>query len=140
RYHNARDLANDLHICRDSLSSDRVSSGKRQLADAIPVSGQPSEDTDGSQSIPTIGLSPAFDSASATLRLAAMISSSDEVAELSKTLKLHAFQATVPNVAQPFVNTPPVLPPPRQNNQERNLLLIVLVSLILIGALAVFAL
>ena len=137
RYHNARDLANDLHICRDNLSGEGSPPGNLQLAGAISLPANEGEDTDGSRSIPTIGLSSAFDSASATLRLAAMTSSGDEVTELSKTLKLHSYRTTISHVVQPALTTPAAPPQAKQDRNERNLLLIVLLALILIVLLAV---
>ena len=141
RYHNARDLANDLQICRDNLSGDPVSPATMKLADAIPTPAREGADMDGSQTMPAMGLSTAFDSASATLRLAAMTNSSEEVADLSKTLKVYPFRPTIPlapTAIKPAA-TPPPSPPPH-NHQERTLLLIVLGSLVIIVLLAIFTL
>jgi serine/threonine-protein kinase len=95
RYQNAKDLADDLRACRDALprSSDNNTAAKSPastttaLPDAAPIVARVDEG-DESKPVPTLGLSTAFDSFDATLRLAAMTASSEEVEELSKTFKM----------------------------------------------------
>ena len=91
RYQNARDLAVDLHACRDSLTRtvrqiDVTKSGEKKLPNTIDASGRKKMDEDDVRQ--TSGLSPIFDSAAATLRLAALTASREDVDELSKTLKM----------------------------------------------------
>ena len=89
RYQNARDLATDLRACREAIprsgQSVRVSAptgnAERVVPDAIGISGQFDEAEDKS----TIGLSKLFDSAAATIRLAALTATSEDVDELAKT-------------------------------------------------------
>ncbi len=92
RYQNARDFANDLRACRDSLprstpvSSDLpLSAPNVALADASVTS---LVENDESKSVPTLGLSSSFDSSEATMRLAALTASSEDVEELSKTFRM----------------------------------------------------
>jgi serine/threonine-protein kinase len=86
RYQNAKDLADDLRACRDALlrasgTEVKPSMPERRIAPRVDESGEPLP-------LPTLGLSTAFDSFGATMRLAAMTSSREEVDELSKTFKL----------------------------------------------------
>ena len=95
RYQDAKDLANDLRACRDTLPRSaklpdisRPPSGTdKKFTDAIDVAGRGIAE-EGEQSISTIGLSQAFDSAAATMRLAALTASSEDVDELSRTLNI----------------------------------------------------
>ncbi len=94
RYQNARDLANDLRSCRNSLPhkvttgySEKSQSGSNtSLADgstpAMAVS------VDDSKIVTALGLSPLFDSTEATMRLAALTASYEDVEELSRTLRM----------------------------------------------------
>ncbi len=92
RYQNALDLARDLRACRDTLPrSERrtppVSVDKTGLGGiAIGEKGMMADKDDPVPS--TLGLSRAFDSSEATLRLAALTGDQADVDELSKTLKV----------------------------------------------------
>ncbi|MDD4912153.1 MAG: serine/threonine-protein kinase [Sideroxydans sp.] len=93
RYQNARDFANDLRACRDALP--RVNEStiqphssfevKSNLDESITLSGAAGED---SSQVSALGLSTSFDSMEATMRLAAMTASEDDVEELSKTFRM----------------------------------------------------
>lgn len=95
RYQNAKDLADDLRACRDALPrpTDPVAAPKSPalasaaLPDAIPVVPRVDE-SEESKPVATLGLSTAFDSFGATMRLAAMTASKEEVEELSRTFKM----------------------------------------------------
>lgn len=95
RYQNAKDFAIDLRACRETLPStvEKINLGtptplgENKLADAIPLRGRLDDAGVDAQST-TQGLSKTFDSAAATMRLAAMTASSDDVDDLSKTLKM----------------------------------------------------
>lgn len=155
RYQNAKDFADDLRACRDTLpdatheynvASSHVG-GEKFLADAIPVSGR-MESTADDMSSSTQGLSKTFDSAAATMRLAAMTASSEEVEDLSRTLKMPkasiaeinqlANKANVlsakPNNPRPiqFVNEFDVAPP-TNNNQ----MMLVVFALVALGIVAI---
>ncbi len=91
RYLNARDFAADLRACRATLMHaelrlDVSHAGQRKLPEAIDASG--CNKIDEVEAKQTAGLSQAFDSTAATLRLAALTATSSEVDELSKTLKM----------------------------------------------------
>lgn len=106
RYQNAREFANDLRACRDTMprSKARVDLVGEHRNEAVQLSeakhgAQRTEidrpetdhlgvDTDDSQAVATMGLSPIFDSTNATMRLAAMTTSTDEVEALAKTLQI----------------------------------------------------
>ncbi len=95
RYQNAKDFAVDLRACRETLpnSGEQINVhsptplGENKLADAIPLMGR-LDDTENDAQSTTQGLSKTFDSAAATMRLAAMTASSDDVDILSRTLKM----------------------------------------------------
>lgn len=95
RYQNAKDLAEDLRACRATLprTSGNVGQTKPSLStssalpDATPVI-QRVDESEESKPVATLGLSTAFDSFGATMRLAAMTASKEEVEEISKTLKM----------------------------------------------------
>ena len=96
RYQNARDFAIDLRACRDTLPRSGQNAGslrfaaaeKGRLPDAISVPGHKIADEEEDKSAIPAGLSPAFDSAAATMRLAALTAAKEDVDELSKSLKI----------------------------------------------------
>ncbi|MEQ1813125.1 MAG: serine/threonine-protein kinase [Candidatus Nitrotoga sp.] len=101
RYQNAREFANDLRACRDTMprSKARVDLVGGYLNKAVQLSGEKygsqrkgadhsGVETDESKVVATMGLSPIFDSTNATMRLAAMTSSAEEVEILAKTLQI----------------------------------------------------
>ena len=87
RYQNARDLAEDLRACRDNLSR----SASALVADKSPlivVDAMRADKGEEQATALTLGLSASFDSVDATMRLAALTASREEVDELSKTLTM----------------------------------------------------
>lgn len=96
RYQNANDFAADLRTCRDTLprsvrqvdiSRPPVGSEKK-LPDTIEITSRIDDDEEGIKSESNIRLSKAFDSSVATMRLAALTATSEDVDELSKTLNM----------------------------------------------------
>ncbi len=98
RYQNAKDLADDLIECRDSLPRAANSKATNSVAksptpggsampEALSVATRVDEGEE-SKPVPTLGLSTAFDSFGATMRLAAMTATQEDVEELSKTFKM----------------------------------------------------
>lgn len=83
RYQNATELVNDLRACREALP--------RTNEAAVPVKRSTTltraTGEDDSKEVVALGLSSSFDSNEATMRLAAMTASKEEVEELSKTLR-----------------------------------------------------
>lgn len=132
RYQNALDLARDLRACRDTLpnSGRSISAepvGKAKLSGlAIGEKGLVTGKDDLVPS--TLGLSRAFDSSEATLRLAALTADPADVDELSKTLKVAAPKAA----ARAIVRANPVA---EESAGKFKLLVLVLVVLVLAVAI-----
>ncbi|MFA6015515.1 MAG: serine/threonine-protein kinase [Gallionellaceae bacterium] len=100
RYQNAKELADDLRDCLKDLprttDSSRASKSKSAksisvtnaaISDAVPMVSRTDEGEE-SKPVHTLGLSPAFDSLGATMRLAVMTATNDDIDELSKTFKM----------------------------------------------------
>ena len=158
RYQNARDFAVDLRACRDTLprSGKQINvsppaGGERKLPDAIATTGSKEASDEEAKPLSTAGLSQAFDSAAATMRLAALTATSEDVDELAKTLKIQRPSAEAIKLAAPAARNirpaSPAAPRPaaRQNLAEpsaqpadSNLILIVIVLLVLLGIAAFF--
>lgn len=94
RYQNARELANDLRACRDAMprststsviDSEPQQSKSSNFDSAGSVSGDAGEE---SNQVSALGLSTSFDSMEATMRLASMTASEEDVEELSKTFRM----------------------------------------------------
>ena len=159
RYQNAKDFAVDLRACRDTLprSGKQIdvsspASGERKLPDAITATGSREASDEEARPAATGGLSQAFDSSAATMRLAALTATSEDVDELAKTLKIQRPSAESIKRAAPAVKNPrpasPADPRPavRQSPAEpstqpgnSNLILIVIALLVLLGIAAFFA-
>ncbi len=83
RYQNAGELVNDLRACREALPRGAEAVAPAKHGGAITRTNG----DDDSKSVVALGLSSSFDSTEATMRLAAMTASKEEVEELSKTLR-----------------------------------------------------
>ena len=159
RYQNAKDFAADLRACRDTLprSGKQLdvsppAGGERKLPDAIATTGSKEASDEEAKLSSTTCLSQAFDSAAATMRLAALTATSEDVDELAKTLKIQRPSAEAIKLAAPVVkNSSPVSPavprpavrqrpaePPAQPGNS-NLMLVVIVLLVLLGVAVFFA-
>jgi eukaryotic-like serine/threonine-protein kinase len=96
RYQDTKEFAADLYACRDRLPRAGVTreAVAPAASSAVPrqeaMSAAKHVDTseDESKPVATLGLSTAFDSAAATLRLAALTGSQEDVEEFSKTFKM----------------------------------------------------
>lgn len=153
RYQDAKDLANDLKACRDTLprSNKQIDisqpqGGEKKLPDAIAVTGSKDAGDEEAKPAATVGLSQAFDSAAATMRLAALTGSNEDVDELSKTFKMARPSADAIKQAAPppVAKRPPVRATEYQPRQQSSaepgkgnglLLIIVLVLLVIAAAL-----
>ncbi|GAB5604758.1 serine/threonine-protein kinase [Sideroxyarcus sp. TK5] len=84
RYQNANELVNDLRACREALprAADVAHAAKRPAMITRTMDGD-----EEAKPVIALGLSSSFDSNEATMRLAAMTASKEEVEELSKTLR-----------------------------------------------------
>lgn len=159
RYQNAKDFATDLRACRSTLprSSQQIdvsqppAGGEKKLPDAIAITGSKEAGDEEAKPAPTAGLSQAFDSADATMRLAALTATSEDVDELSKTFKMARPSAEAINQAAQAAKIPRPASPsaPRPAAHQRwaepsaqpgggNLMLIVIVVLVLLGIAAIF--
>lgn len=120
RYQNAQDFAMDLRACRDTLPRSRqpvdVSAGEKKKLDAIVVTGSLEAGDADENAMTTLGLSQAFDSSEATMRLAALTTAPEEVDELAKTLKM-AIPALGKPVAPASKPAVPVSKPAAQFNK-----------------------
>ncbi len=166
RYQDAKEFASDLYACRDRLPRATVSredarpsytspsySSNTQMADTVLISKHVDTSEDESKPVATLGLSSAFDSAAATLRLAALTGTAEEVEEFAKTLKMPipTMEELNRGALASAVFVPPVTAKPKpatapqQGKQSEkadasdwSLLLIVAVALVLLGVLSIF--
>lgn len=93
RYQNAKEFADDLRACRESLprpgagdNAARPQTAGAKIPDAISVAKRPAVDEEESKPLAK-GLSSNFDSFGATMRLAAM-TAPEHAEEIGKTLKM----------------------------------------------------
>lgn len=99
RYQNAKDFAADLRACREVLprSSQPIDTApgirQQKKLGVIHVAARSAAEDAAENSVNTLGLSQAFDSSEATLRLAALTGNPEEVDELAKTLKIPSVKA-----------------------------------------------
>ncbi|MBI5625858.1 MAG: serine/threonine protein kinase [Nitrosomonadales bacterium] len=160
RYQNAKDFAIDLRACRDTLprSGQTINSlkpaavEKANLPDAIGMTGKvvAGEEEDIPPSL--VGLSPAFDSAAATMRLASLTAVNEDVDELSKVLNMPPPRVESISRSEPVIKVArqvlPVTPTRAAEPQSHaessnqpsggNLLLIIVVLLVLLGVASIF--
>ncbi|OFZ66716.1 MAG: serine/threonine protein kinase [Betaproteobacteria bacterium RBG_16_56_24] len=95
RYQNARDFAADLRACRNIMPRSGQqndvkkfpAAGEEKLPDAIDITRRMRAGEDV-MSTSMAGLSKAFDSTAATMRLAALTATSEDIDQLSKTLNI----------------------------------------------------
>lgn len=138
RYQDAMELANDLRACRDSLSRTAPASSRESYRHAAPEKRADASvtETDETKTVVTLGLSSSFDSAGATMRLAALTATPEDVDELSRTFKMAR-----PSLAEISRSAPPsslfqakTLPPVARKKQSRKggVLLIAATLLVLI--------
>lgn len=170
RYQDAKEFAADLNACRERLPRAGVASGDNDKPWTAPVIPRPEVvsagkhvdiSEDESKPVATLGLSSAFDSSAATMRLAALTGTAEDVEEFSKTFKMpvpnmdeiNRAAPTIPLGIKPkidpqiFAKPKPVsagvAPQVKPADKEEtggggNLLLIVVVVLVLLGLLSVF--
>ncbi|MDD2700962.1 MAG: serine/threonine-protein kinase [Sideroxydans sp.] len=133
RYQNASELVNDLRACREALPRDtEVVKPVTRSATMTRSSGE-----DDSNSVIALGLSSSFDSNEATMRLAAMTASKEDVEEFSKTLRTERPSLTEINKAGPKSSAAYTARNrvPAQSNGGGYLLLII-IGLIVVGLIS----
>ncbi len=130
RYQNASELVNDLRACREALPRDAESANPVKR----PAAMTRSAGEEDAKPVIALGLSSSFDSNEATMRLAAMTASKEDVEELSKTLRLERPSMTAINKAAPKS----VAARNRATSQSNGggYLLLVIVALIVMGLLS----
>jgi len=151
RYQNAKDLAIDLRACRDTLPRSSqpmdifnpAAGADKKSLQATGMAGRSGLDDDNNP-VSTVGLSSAFDSAAATMRLAALTASSEDVNELSKTLNIpRPTDEEIRQAAPMQITARPAVRQSRGVSQPQHtdggLLLLAVVIVVLLGLVAVFA-
>ena len=152
RYQNAKDFAVDLRTCRDTLPrsipqldlSRPPISSRKNLPDTVEISTMVDGDKERVKSESNVRLSKAFDSSVATMRLAALTASSEDVDELSKTLNINRPSAksikqagaarAVAKTTQKYQPSKSQLPEDSSNQLNGwNLLMTVIALLVLFG-------
>jgi len=160
RYQNAKEFAVDLRTCCDTLprSSQLIDISKapigdgKKLSDTIEMAGRIGTGAEEARSASYAGLSKAFDSSVATMRLAALTATSEDVDELSKTFNIGRADSESINKAgqsgwvagtaspvQSLRKDIQILAEPRTQSSDGKLLVIIIVLLVLSGIIFYFA-
>jgi serine/threonine-protein kinase len=162
RYQHAKDFAVDLRACRDTLPrtnqqvdiSKPPPGGEKKLPDAVAITGRRNVvEKDELKPATTTGVSQVFDSAEATMRLAALTATSADVDELSMTLKIkrptvEAIKQSVPAAKNIRVD-PPTVPrtavrenqvEPTARSGDKKIILVGIALLVLLIMVAILAL
>ncbi len=110
RYQNAKELANDLRVCRRAMQRDMPAATLSKSPPIVKPSAKPANEAGaGNNSIEDAsrpvakGLSQAFDSSVATMRLAAMTGTGDAANDYSKTVKVARRDTAEANRSAPAV-------------------------------------
>ena len=158
RYANAADFANDLRGCRDSLlrsgvrgeTAPQTAAAANNLTDALSANSRVADDAQDAGAT-TMGLSTAFDSFSATMRLAALTNAPEEVEEIGRTLRMarpgmDAINKAAPAMTATMARTIPASAPApravhpsqaaRPSSGAGNGLMLAIVLLVVLGLLA----
>jgi serine/threonine protein kinase len=174
RYQDTKEFATDLYACRDRLprpatprEAAKPNESAHRKADMISDGKLVDTSEDESKPVHTLGLSAAFDSAEATMRLAALTGTLEEVEEFSRTFKMPiptleeinraapVLPKTTPSIAVKPQIDPPLFAKPKpitavahQNRMAlegegdgksgSNVLLIGIIMLFVLGLIALF--
>lgn len=133
RYQQAGEMANDLRACRETLP--RVTeAAKPAVISAVVVRA-----TDDEEANPMVALSlsSSFDSSAATLRLAAMTTSTEEVEALAKTMRVERPSMAEINLSAPKTSVPqPVRHGVETADNGGGYMLLFIVALIVLGLIS----
>ena len=175
RYQDTKEFASDLYACRDRLprtaanrdaaKANSIATTSATRSDVLSSAKHVDTSEDESKPVATLGLSSAFDSAAATMRLAALTGTAADAEEFSRTFKMPIPSADDINKAAPvlsvvaspaavkaktdpqiFAKPKPAMtntvvmntPLPKDDSNSGTLLLTVVVVLVLLGLLSVF--
>ncbi|NOU01093.1 MAG: serine/threonine protein kinase [Gallionella sp.] len=151
RYQDAKDFADDLRSCRDMLPRSGLKvdfsklGGERKLPDAFDITARMDANEEAARTTSQMVLSQAFDSAAATMRLAALTSNDTDVDELSKTLQMERPSAEA--IKQAGLKAKALQPvkhkswvDPSAQTASGGFLLLMILLLVLIGAISIFVL
>lgn len=177
RYQDTKEFAADLYACRDRLprsaanrdaaKANSIAATNATRSDVLSSAKHVDTSEDESKPVATLGLSSAFDSAAATMRLAALTGTAADAEEFSRTFKMPIPSAEDINKAAPVLSvlaTPAAIkaktdpqiftkpkpkqvindtvvlntPLPKDDSNSGTLLLVVVVVLVLLGLLSVF--
>lgn len=177
RYQDTKEFAADLYACRDRLprsaanrdaaKANSIAATNATRSDVLSSAKHVDTSEDESKPVATLGLSSAFDSAAATMRLAALTGTAADAEEFSRTFKMPIPSAEDINKAAPVLSvvaTPAAVkaktdpqiftkpkpkqvindtvvlntPLPKDDSNSGTLLLVVVVVLVLLGLLSVF--
>lgn len=156
RYSNAKDFAIDLRACRDTLPSSgqqidiskATIGGERKLQGAIDITGRRKIGEEERKSATLGGLSRAFDSSTAAMRLAALTASSEDIDKLSRTLNIERPTEEALSKAAPGAKViQPVIPASTRyrgliqapkNKSSMNLLILIMALSVLLGMALIF--
>ncbi len=161
RYQSVREMADDLRTCRVNLARAPGAAAaavrpkaaqKAKPTEASPTAEVPEAEEEEALPVAALGLSGAFDSLAATMRLAALTNDEKEVEELAKTLKMAVpdISALVQSATPPAVEKPRPAPVSRpvaaaaaaledrdgtdeESAGTNNLVLIVIIILVVVG-------
>lgn len=147
RYQNAKDMANDLRACRDSMPRNAAPVEYSNKPVALPQQQDTSQEIadmgDEADAGATMRLSPSFDSVGATMRLAALTASQEEVEELSRTFKMarpsiEEINRAAPQQPQVFAKPSSSVRPATESRPGKGggLVLMTIIALILIGLIS----
>jgi eukaryotic-like serine/threonine-protein kinase len=151
RYQNAMDFSVDLRACRETLPRDSQkmnlskapAGGEKKLTHAIDMGGRIGSRDEEAMSSSLAGLSHSFDSTIATIRLAALTASSEDVDELSKTFKIP--RATAEELIEARPRAKDARAPERKSKVQPaakpgdiNLLLAIIILLAMFGVALMF--
>jgi len=156
RYQNAYDFAADLRTCRDNMphigqqtdASQSPTGEEKDFSSTFNSTRQNSPVENVTKPDSTIGLSPAFDSAAAVMRLAALTATGEDVEMLSRTLNMARPSAEEIKQSAPtakaayFVAYAARINRVEQLSQSRqhNFLLVIIALLVLLGIAAILVL
>jgi len=150
RYQYAKDFAADLRACRETLPrnaqkidlSRTPSREEKKLSHAIDISERRGMGEDAMSSS-LAGLSKAFDSTMATMRLAALTASNEDIDELSKTFRIA--RPTLEEIIQAAPRSNAGWPAERQSRSEQksqasddNFILLIVLLVVLFGIALIF--